>query len=328
MGELPFELIERKVLVKKEYQTNPGYGKYPSERTLPELIDYGIINLNKPPGPTSHQVADNVKKIFKASKVGHGGTLDPKVTGVLPIVLNKATRVVQTLLPAGKEYVALIYLHKNVDKDEIKKVLNQFIGKIEQMPPVRSAVKRQLRIRDIYYLEILEIESQNILVKIGCQGGTYIRKIASDLGEKLGTGAHLKQLVRTKSGPFKFDDSFTLLEVKDAYVLYNNFNDESYLKKILLSIEDGVKHLAKIWINDFAVDSLCHGASLNLPGISKLESNIKVNDLIAIMTLKNELIGVGEANLTSKEMIDKNKGLAVKKTKIFMDRGAYPKFIK
>src|SRR3989339_313071 len=117
---LPFEKIKREILIKKEEETNPALGCYPDKRPIEKLIQYGVVNIDKPSGPTSHQVSDYVQKILNIKKSGHSGTLDPGVTGVLPIALEKATRVVQVLLISGKEYIALMHLHKKVGEQKIK----------------------------------------------------------------------------------------------------------------------------------------------------------------------------------------------------------------
>jgi len=325
--KLPFEKIEREILTRRESETDKRYGKKPEERTVKELLDYGVINLNKPEGPTSHQVSDYVQKILEIKKAGHSGTLDPGVTGVLPIALGRSTKVVQTLLKSGKEYVCLMRLHKELPQSKIQKTAKQFIGKIKQMPPVRSAVKRQLRTREVYYLNIYEIDGKEVLFKIGCEAGTYIRKIAHDLGVKLKTGAHMSQLIRTKAGPFTDKDWLTFHDLKDAYEIYKE-GKEDKLKKIILPIENAIAHLPKIWVVDTAVDTLCHGADLSTPGIAKLHSKIKKDEMVAIMTLKEELIGLGTLRMTSTEIMKEEKGVAVKTTKILMEPDIYPKFTK
>ena len=148
-GKLPFEEIKREIVVKKESETNAAYGVNPERRATKELIEYGIVNINKPKGPTSHQVSEFVKNILKISKAGHSGSLDPKVTGLLPIATGRATRIAQYLLKSGKEYVCLMHLHKEVREKDLKKALKKFTGKIKQLPPEKSAVKRQLRTREI-----------------------------------------------------------------------------------------------------------------------------------------------------------------------------------
>ena len=176
MGDLPFEKIKREILLKKEAQTSDKFGFYPENRTVEELMQFGVINIDKPAGPTSHQVSAYLQKILNLDKAGHSGTLDPNVTGVLPITLNKSTKIVQTLLKAGKEYICLMHLHRPVEEFELYKVFEKFTGKIKQLPPIKSAVKRQIRERRIYYIELLDIIEQDVLFKVGCQAGTYIRK--------------------------------------------------------------------------------------------------------------------------------------------------------
>lgn len=323
MNKLPFEEIKREILVKKEGISDD---KYDDRRDIKIRINYGIVNINKPAGPTSHQVSAFVKNILGIKHAGHGGTLDPNVTGVLPIALGRGTRIVQGLLKAGKEYVCLMHIHKDVEEEMVREVFKEFIGKIKQIPPLRSAVKRQERQRRIYYLEILEIDGRDVLFKMGCEAGTYVRKLCDDIGKKLGTGAHMAELVRTKAGPFTEKDWNSLHDLKDAYEFYKE-GDEKELKKIILPIENGVEHLAKIWVFDSAVDTICHGADLSLPGVSKLHPDIKEGDLIAIMTLKDELVCLGEALKNSEEMLKEERGKCVKTKKVFMERGVYPKFI-
>ena len=244
------------------------------------------------------------------------------MTGCLPIALEKATRIVQTLLPAGKEYVALMHLHKKISEIEVKKAFEKFSGEITQLPPIRSAVKRQERKRKIYYIEILEIDNQDILFKIGCQAGTYVRKYVHDLAKYLGCGGHMQQLIRTKAGPFTDKEMFTLHDLKDAYELYKEGNEKE-IKKIIKPFEIAVNHLGKIWITDSAVNPLCHGADLYVPGVSKITTGIQKDDVVAVFTLKNELVCIGNAMLDSDSLLKEEKGTAVKTTKVFMERGVY-----
>jgi H/ACA ribonucleoprotein complex subunit 4 len=328
MNKLPFETIKRSILTRIRCKTDPDYGGDPYKRSVEELISCGVVNINKPAGPTSHIVADHVKQIFKMKKAGHSGTLDPGVTGVLPVALDRATRVTQVLLPAGKEYVALMHLHKPVDIKILKRTLKEFIGKIEQLPPIKSAVRRKLRKRSIYYLEILEVEEQDVLFRVGCQAGTYIRKLCHDIGKKLKTGAHMAQLIRTKAGPFTDKDMIYLQDLKDALYYYKKENKETKIRKIIKPIEYAINHISKVWIKDLAVDTVSHGADLKIPGICKLHDNIKKNQIVAIMTLKDELVAFGKAKLSSEEMILADKGLAVKSHKVFLEPNTYPPFKK
>ncbi|MBN2111780.1 RNA-guided pseudouridylation complex pseudouridine synthase subunit Cbf5 [Candidatus Woesearchaeota archaeon] len=326
--KLPFEKIERELFVKKKAETSPKFGIDPDKRPVDELINFGIVNINKPKGPTSHQVSAYVQKILKIKKSGHSGTLDPKVTGVLPVALGRGTRIVQVLLNAGKEYVCLMHVHKEIPEGKMRSTINEFVGKIKQKPPLRSSVKRQVRERKIYYIDILEIDGKDVLFIVGCQAGTYIRKLCHDIGEKLGVGAHMAELIRTKAGPFKEEDSVTLQDLADALWYYRNEKNEKFIRKCIQPIESAVTHLPKIFVFDTTVDTLCHGADLKVPGISLIESEIQPDENVAIMTLKGELVAVGIARMSPKDMLKKDKGVAAKTEKVFMLPGTYPRIQK
>jgi H/ACA ribonucleoprotein complex subunit 4 len=324
MGNLPFERRDYKVLVKKHSVTSPKYGRPPQQRTTEELIQSGIVVIDKPDGPSSHQVSAYAKQILGLDTAGHSGTLDPGVTGVLPVALGSGTRIVQSLLTAGKEYVTLMHIHKEVPEEQLRTVMAEFVGKIKQMPPIKSAVKRQFRFRKVYYIEILDIKGQDVLFVVGCQAGTYIRKLCHDIGERLGTGAHMAQLRRTKAASFNETHIVTLQDLTDALHYHKVEKNDVPLRKAILPIETGVAHLAKVWVHDSAVDPLCHGMQLKVPGISKLDSDIQTEDLVAVMTLKDELVLVGQALMPSKNMMG-DKGIAVKTQQVFMKPGTYPK---
>ena len=323
MSKLPFESIKRTIIVKKEAETNPDYGIIPQKRPVEELLVSGVITIDKPQGPTSHQVADYIKKILNLKKAGHSGTLDPNVTGVLPVAIENSTKIVQILLPAGKEYVALAHFHKDVTGDQIKKSFENHIGKIMQLPPVKSAVKRQLRQRRVYYINILEINGKDVLFRMGCQAGTYVRKLIHDVGRKLG-GAHMAELRRTKAGPFNESDIVTLQDLSDALYYFKEKGNEKYIRHCIKPVESAIQYLPKISVLDTTVDTLCHGADLALPGISRLDSEINEGDTVAIITLKGELIALGKARLSSKDMSTNSKGNAVKTFRVFMEPRTYP----
>lgn len=243
----------------------------------------------------------------------------------MPIALGKATRIVEVLLKAGKEYIALMHLHQPVEEQKIREAVKaEFLGKIQQLPPIRSAVKRQMRQREIYYLQILEVEGQDVLFKVGCEAGTYIRKLVHDIGLKLGCGAHMMQLVRTKAGPFTDRGWNSLHDLKDAYEFWKEGNEEE-IRKVILPVERAVAHLPKIWVMDNCVDTLCHGADLSVPGVAKYHEFNK-DETVAVMTLKDELISLGIALEHSNAIRKKEKGKIVKNHKVFMERKTYPGF--
>ena len=314
----------RKRLSKVKVQTNPHYGKQPSSQTLSERLQECMILIDKPAGPTSHQVDAWVKNIFDTTKVGHAGTLDPRVTGVLPIGIGRATRGLQVLIHAGKEYVGVMKLHADVPKKKIQEIQSKLIGDIIQLPPVRSAVKRVKRKRQIYYFDIIEIEGRNVLFRVGCEAGTYIRTLCVDIGKKLGVGAHLAELRRTRVGNFSEESLVKLQDVLDAYIFYKEDGLDTPLFDLLYPFEALLDPLPKIIIRDSAVDAICHGADLALPGVAAVDSDIKKDDTVAVLTLKDEGVMIGKAMYTSEEIIEKDTGMCVKSERVFMKKGTYP----
>lgn len=317
---------KRNFITKSEDYEITKYGKKPSDRTIPELIQYGVINVDKHQNPTSQEIVATVKQIFNLKKAGHSGTLDPAVTGILPVALEDATKITDALLPAGKEYICILHLHKKVNATAIEKTLREFETEIYQKPPVKSSVKRVLRKRKIYYLELLEIAENDVLFKVGCEKGTYIRKLCHDIGLVLGVGAHMKELRRTKTGPFKEDETLSsLMRIFDAYEIWKESGDETEIRAVIQPMEYGLNHLPKIVIRDNAIGAICHGASLAVPGIIKLHDIIEKGDLILIESLKGEAVALATAMMNHREMLRLNHGLAAKTTRVLMERNVYPK---
>lgn len=216
-------------------------GAIPLERTVKELLDFSIINLDKPVGPTSFEVALKAKDILEIDKVGHCGTLDPGVSGVLPLTLGRACKISEYFKSRDKKYVGIMRLHGDIEEGELKKAIKDFIGKIKQTPPVRSSVKREEREREIYSFEILEREDKDVLFECHVEAGTYIRKLIHDIGLKIG-GAHMLELRRTSAGFFNEIESVTLYELEEAVNEYKKGKEEK-IRKILISAE---KAIAKI----------------------------------------------------------------------------------
>lgn len=228
-------------------------------------------------------------------------------------------------MKAPKEYVCVMKLHGEVSEEDLKNVVSEFIGPIYQRPPLRSAVKRVIRVRRVYLIEILEIKMPYVLMKISCEAGTYIRKLVHDIGVVLGCGAHMQELRRIRAGPFSEEENLaTLHDVKDAYDEWKESGDSRLLKEVILPVEKAVEHLPHIVIRDSAVDAICHGAQLAVPGILRVETGIKVGTLVAIFTQKGELVAIGKALMRSEEMASSRKGIAVKPTCVVMKPGTYP----
>src|SRR5207253_3243649 len=141
------------------------HGTRPEDRTIQERIRLGVAIVDKPAGPTSHQVSAWVRDMFSVPKAGHSGALDPRVTGVLPVALADAARAVEAVLAGDKEYVGVFQLHQDVDPRRVRSMMARFVGEIYQVPPVRSAVKREQRTRRVFELEPLEIDGRDVLFR-------------------------------------------------------------------------------------------------------------------------------------------------------------------
>ncbi len=293
-------------------------GCNPEKRSVETLISYGIVNIDKVKGPSSHQVSDYVQKILGIKKSGHSGTLDPAVTGVQPVALGRATKVTQYLLTAPKEYICVMHVHKDLEPEKIIEALNTFKGKIQQLPPVKSAVKRQLRTREIYELEVIEIDKRDVLFRVRCEAGTYIRALCNDVGKKIG-GAHMACLRRTAAGAFcENDNLITLDDLRDALWYYREKGEDKFIRYCIQPVENALKYTKKAWVFDSALLSLSHGRDLGAPGISKLE-NFRKGDTVAIMNLLGEVVAIGVAQMSAVQISTERKGLAVKTSKVFYE---------
>jgi len=208
--------------------------KIRKEKPLKELLEFSIINLDKPSGPTSFQVAEMVGRIIGANKFSHFGTLDPKVTGVLPVAINRACRLSTWFMKKNKTYVGIMRLHQDTSEEKLEEEMKKFVGKIMQMPPVKSRVKREIREREVYKWDILEKDGKDVLFVTEVEAGTYIRKLCDDLGKVIG-GAHMAELRRTKAGIFSENDEnfVTLYEVEEAVEEWKKGNEEK-LRKMLI----------------------------------------------------------------------------------------------
>ena len=276
----------------------------------------GIIIINKPKNCTSHDIVRKAKKAFN-EKVGHTGTLDPNATGVLPLLIGKGTQISKYIMNHDKIYEAILQLGEKTDTadvegncietkevleqslkiEKVKEVLNSFIGRQEQIPPIYSAIKVngkklydyarkgeaveiQPRQIEIYNMELIKIDVQNKIVefRVHCSKGTYIRTLCENIAEKLGTVGYMKELNRTKVGEFSIDDSITIEQLENGN--YNNF----------ITVEDYFKNYENINLNEKKLQLFLNGVQLtcNLEdGIYRIYFD---NEFIGIGTIKNNLL--------------------------------------
>jgi H/ACA ribonucleoprotein complex subunit 4 len=322
---MPSVLEDDRLVVVEDAATDPRFGSFPYERDIETLVSTGAIILDKPRGPTSHQVVAWVKAILGVEKAGHHGTLDPNTTGVLPIAIGNSVRMLDLTLSEGKEYITIMHLHRKASPGHLEIILKDFTGDIYQMVPMRAAVKRGLRQRKIEYIKLLEKDGCDLLLLIGCESGTYIRTLIHDMGEVLGVGANMSELRRTRSGRITEENAVTLQEVRDAWEIYRETGNETHLRKAVRPAEELLTHLPRVVLKDSTVDAICHGAQLGSPGICGLDGNVKKDGDVLLVTIKGEAVAFGKALMGAKEMQKVRKGICVSTQRVLMDPGIYPK---
>ncbi|GLT40805.1 hypothetical protein SLA2020_149190 [Shorea laevis] len=333
----PIDTSQWPILLKNYDRLNVRTGHYtplpsgysPLKRPLAEYIRYGIMNLDKPANPSSHEVVAWIKRILRVEKTGHSGTLDPKVTGNLIVCIDRATRLVKSQQGAGKEYVCVARLHSKVpDVAKVVRALETLTGAVFQRPPLISAVKRQLRIRTIYESKLLEYDADRHLVVfwISCEAGTYVRTMCVHLGLILGVGGHMQELRRVRSGiSGERDNMVTMHDVMDAQWVYDNYRDESYLRRVIMPLEVLLTSYKRLVVKDSAVNAICYGAKLMIPGLLRFENDIEVGEEVVLMTTKGEAIALGIAEMTTAVMATCDHGVVAKIKRVVMDRDTYPR---
>ncbi|OVA06252.1 Pseudouridine synthase/archaeosine transglycosylase [Macleaya cordata] len=315
--------------VRTGHYTPLPSGYSPLKRPLAEYIRYGIINLDKPANPSSHEVVAWIKRILRVEKTGHSGTLDPKVTGNLIVCIDRATRLVKSQQGAGKEYVCVARLHSAVPEvAKVARALETLTGAVFQRPPLISAVKRQLRIRTIYESKLLEYDADKHLVIfwISCEAGTYVRTLCVHLGLILGVGGHMQELRRVRSGILgEKENMVTMHDVMDGQWVYDNYRDESYLRRVIMPLEVLLTSYKRLVVKDSAVNAICYGAKLMIPGLLRFENDIENGEEVVLMTTKGEAIALGIAEMTTAVMATCDHGVVAKIKRVVMDRDTYPR---
>lgn len=318
-----------KLNIRTAHYTPIPNGHTPLKRPLTEYVRYGFINLDKPANPSSHEVVAWTRRILRVNKTGHSGTLDPKVTGCLIVCVDRATRLVKSQQSAGKEYIGVVRLHNAIDKEaKLAQAIETLTGALFQRPPLISAVKRQLRIRTIYKSKLLEYDADRHLgvFWVSCQAGTYIRTLCVHLGLLLGTGGHMQELRRVRSGAVTEDESMvTMHDVLDAQWMYDNHKDESYLRRVIRPLEALLVGLKRVVVKDSAVNAICYGAKLMIPGLLRFSDNIGNGEEVVLMTTKGEAIALGIAEMTTAVMATVDHGIVARIKRVIMERDTYPR---
>jgi len=266
--------------------------KISQEKPIEDLIKFSIINIDKPTEHTSFDVVARVRGIFQIKKVGHFGTLDPRVTGVLPISLNKACKLSNFFMHHDKEYIGKMQIHKDISKTKLEKQMKKFIGNIKQLPPVKSSVKRVERERTINKFKILKIDGKVVNFHCDVEAGTYIRKLIHDLGEKIG-GAHMIELRRIRAGIFNEKESVKIEDVKEAYEIWKKKGDESKLRNILIPAEIISNIYQIVKVREESVKGLLNGKPLMKEEVEKGLMTKEIGDVVCVFH-KDRFIGMYE----------------------------------
>lgn len=330
----PIDTSKWPLLLKNYDKLNVRTGHYvplphgcsPLARPLDQHLMYGIVNLDKPCNPSSHEVVSWIKRILKREKTGHSGTLDPKVSGCLLVCLDRATRLVKAQQGAGKEYVAVVRFHaKPGSKAKVQQALDSLQGALFQRPPVIAAVKRQLRIRTIYKNTLLHYDEEKMMATFtcSCEAGTYIRTLCVHLGLVLGVGAHMQELRRIRSGVLDESSTVTMHDLLDAQHVFDNMRDESYLRRVVMPLERILTGYKRIVVKDSAVNAITYGAKLMIPGVLRFENDIEVGSDIVMMTTKGEAIATGVAQMTTQVIASVDHGAVAVIQRVIMERDTY-----
>jgi H/ACA ribonucleoprotein complex subunit 4 len=266
---------------------------------------------------------------LRVEKTGHSGTLDPKVTGCLIVCIDRATRLVKAQQSAGKEYVGVVRLHSAIDDAKVlHRAVETLTGALFQLPPLISAVKRQLRIRTIYESKLIEYDAKRNLgiFWVSCEAGTYVRTLCVHLGLLVGTGGHMQELRRVRSGVLDESDNLvTMHDVMDAQHVYDTTKDEKYLRRVIMPLEILLTNYKRIVVKDSAVNAICYGAKVMIPGLLRFADDIDVNQEVVLMTTKGEAIAVGIAQMTTAVMATVDHGVVAKIKRVIMERDTYPR---
>ena len=301
-----------------------NHGIDPENLSIEQRLASGFILLDKPPGPTSHQIASWVRDLLGLDRLGHGGTLDPFATGVLPLMAGKSMKLTKGILKTDKTYIAVLKFANETSNATLSDVISKLTGRIYNVPPEISAVKVQVRTRKIYSFEVIEASGKQAIVKIACEAGTYIRTIARDMGLLLGYKVELKELRRENSGRFDLADCVTLQEIADAVWLWKECDNPAALQKIIHPTEKLLLDKPYIIVKDSAASALCHGAPLLRPGLVEVGDKLSSGLEVAAFTTKNEIVGIVKMTKSFNELSIETTGEIGKPVMILMEQERYP----
>jgi H/ACA ribonucleoprotein complex subunit 4 len=284
----------------------------PQEGKPAGLFDDAVVIIDKPPGMTSHEVTTYVRKITGASRSGHAGTLDPDVSGVLPVALGRATKLLRYIAGKEKTYVGIVKFRNIPGKDDVESLFRRFTGELIQTPPKISAVRKVPRKRTVYTLRLIELDGRLALFETRVDAGTYIRTLCQDMGKTCG-GARMEELRRTAVGGIGEKEAHTMTDLVDAVWLMRKRGDESALRKMLLRPESLIG-FPKASIKESAVRSILTGAQVMVPALEKI-GEVKRGERVAVYC-GGRFVGIGIMQIDGSDLQSKTRGLAIRMERV------------
>jgi H/ACA ribonucleoprotein complex subunit 4 len=305
--------------------TDTAFGTNPDERTLEQRLASGFILIDKPAGPTSHQLAAWARDLLGLERLGHGGTLDPFATGVLPLMAGRCMKITNKILKHNKTYIAVFRFKERPDEQVLRETMASMTGRIYNVPPEISAVKVQVRTRTIHAFELLDVDEQDVVARITCEAGTYIRTMARDMGLMLNTPVTLKELRRESSGMFDLKDCITMDQLADAVWLWKECGQEEALSAVVHPIEKLLVDVPRCQVKDSAVAALAYGAPLLRPGIVSIPQNLKKGTELMVASMKGEAVGFVRLKVDSNEIATLDAGEVARPSMVLIDTEVYPR---
>ena len=305
--------------------TDGAFGTAPDDRTLEQRLASGFILVDKPAGPTSHQLAAWARDLLGLERLGHGGTLDPFATGVLPLMAGRCMKITNKILKHEKTYIAVLRFRSMPDMETLNATMATMTGRIYNVPPEVSAVKVQVRTRNVHTFELLDTDGNDAVVRIVCEAGTYIRTMARDMGLLLNTPVSLKELRRETSGMFDLDHCVTMDQLADAVWLWKECGQEEAMNAIVHPIEKLLVDVPRCTVKDSAVAALAYGAPLLRPGLVSIPGGLKKGTELLVTSLKNEAVGFVKLKADSDQIATRDSGELARPSMVLMDTEVYPR---
>ena len=305
--------------------TDAAFGTAPDDRSLEQRLASGFILIDKPAGPTSHQLAAWARDMLGLERLGHGGTLDPFATGVLPLMTGRCMKITNKILKHTKSYIAVLRFRDRPDEATIRETMASLTGRIYNVPPEVSAVKVQVRTRTIHAFELLDMDENDVVARITCEAGTYIRTMARDMGLLLNTPVTLKELRRETSGMFDLEHCVTMDQLADAVWLWKECGQEDALKAIVHPIEKLLVDVPRCHVKDSAVAAIAYGAPLLRPGLISIPQNLKKGTELMVSSMKDEAVGFVRLKMDSDEIATLDAGEVARPSMVLIDTEVYPR---